>query len=46
MFIPLGKKALVDRIVRQLLECVVVESKESIKVVFVGGLEVREQLTH
>lgn len=35
-----------DRIVRQLLECVVVESKESIKVVFVGGLEVREQLTH
>lgn len=35
-----------DRIVRQILECVVVESKESIKVVFVGGLEVREQLNH
>ncbi len=34
-----------DRIVRQILECVVVESKETIKVVFVGGLEVREQLT-
>lgn len=35
-----------DRIVRQLLECVVVESKETVKVVFVGGLEVREQLNH
>ena len=34
-----------DRIVRQILECVVVESKETIKVVFVGGLEIREQLT-
>lgn len=33
-----------DRIVRQILECVVVESKETIKVVFVGGLEVKEQL--
>lgn len=33
-----------NRIVRQILECVVVESKETIKVVFVGGLEVMEQL--
>jgi len=33
-----------DRIIRQILECVVVESKETIKVVFVGGLEVKEQL--
>lgn len=33
-----------DQIVRQILECVVVESKETIKVVFIGGLEVREQL--
>lgn len=33
-----------DQIVRQILECVVVESKEEIKVVFAGGLEVREQL--
>jgi len=29
-----------DRLVRQMLECVVVESKERIKVVFAGGLEV------
>lgn len=29
-----------DKIVRQILECVVVESKEKIKVVFVGGMEV------
>lgn len=35
-----------DRIVRQILECVVVESKETIKVVFVGGLEVKEQLVY
>lgn len=33
-----------DRMVRQILEGVVVESKDTIKVVFVGGLEVREQL--
>lgn len=33
-----------DEIVRQILECVVVESKNEIKVVFVGGLEVCEQL--
>ncbi len=31
-----------DRLVRQVLECVVVESKEKIKVIFVGGLEVEE----
>lgn len=29
-----------DKLVRQLLECVVVESKEQIKVVFIGGVEV------
>ena len=34
-----------DKIIRQLIECVVVESKEQIKVVFVGGLEVKEKLS-
>lgn len=33
-----------DQIIRQILECVVVESKEQIKVVFVGGLEVEQAL--
>lgn len=33
-----------DQIVRQILECVIVESKEQIKVVFAGGLEVIAQL--
>lgn len=33
-----------DRIVRQIIECVVAESKEKVKVVFVGGLEVEEML--
>lgn len=33
-----------DHLVRQILECVVVESKEQIRVVFTGGLEVTEQL--
>ncbi len=33
-----------DRLVRQVLECVVVESKERIKVVFVGGLEVEQDI--
>ncbi len=33
-----------DRLVRQIIECVVVESKEQIKVVFIGGLEIIEQL--
>lgn len=33
-----------DQIIRQLLECVVVESTERIKVVFVGGLEVEQEL--
>lgn len=33
-----------DQIIRQILECVIVESKEQIKVVFVGGLESTEQL--
>ena len=33
-----------DQMVRQLLECVIVESKEQIKVVFVGGLEMTQKL--
>ena len=33
-----------DRLVRQIIECVVVESKERIKVIFVGGLEITEAL--
>ena len=33
-----------DRIVRQIIECVVVESKEEIKVIFIGGLETTERL--
>ena len=33
-----------DRLVRQILECVVVESKERIKVIFIGGLEITETL--
>ena len=34
-----------DRLVRQVLECVVVESKDAIKVVFKGGCEVMQSLT-
>lgn len=33
-----------DQIIRQILECVVVESKEKIKVVFIGGLEVEQKI--
>lgn len=33
-----------DRLVRQIIECVVVESKEQVKIVFIGGLEVKEKL--
>ena len=33
-----------DQLIRQILECVVVESKERIKVVFIGGLEVEQAL--
>lgn len=33
-----------DQLVRQLLECVVVESKGKIKVIFSGGMEVEEEL--
>lgn len=33
-----------DQIVRQLLECVVIESKEKIKIIFSGGMEVEEEL--
>lgn len=34
-----------DSIIRQILECVVIESKDRIKVVFAGGLEMDNQLT-
>ena len=33
-----------DRLVRQVLECVVVESKDKIKVIFAGGLEVEQTI--
>ena len=33
-----------DRLVRQVLECVVVESKERIKIIFAGGLEVEQAI--
>ncbi len=33
-----------DRLVRQVLECVVVESKEKIKLIFAGGLEVEQTI--
>lgn len=33
-----------DTIIRQMLECIVVENKERIKVVFVSGLEVEQEL--
>ena len=33
-----------DRLVRQIIECVVVESKERIKVVFKGGHEIMQEL--
>ena len=34
-----------DQIIRQIFECVIVESKEQIKDVFIGGLEVTGQLS-
>ena len=33
-----------DTLVRQIIECVVVESKEKIKVVFIGGTEIEMTL--
>lgn len=33
-----------DRIIRQIIECIIVESKEQIKIVFKGGLEVEQKL--
>ena len=33
-----------DQIIRQILECVILESKEKIKVVFVGGLEIEQKI--
>lgn len=35
-----------DRIVRQLLECVVVDSKEQITVIFKGGIKVVEKIEY
>lgn len=32
-----------DQLVRQLLECVVIESKEKIKVIFSGGMEIEQK---
>lgn len=34
-----------DRIVRQIIECIVVESKEQIRIIFAGGTETTEPLT-
>ena len=33
-----------DKLVRQIIECIVVESKEKIKVVFIGGTEIEMTL--
>lgn len=33
-----------NEIIRKILQCVIVESKNRIKVIFVGGLEVTERL--
>ena len=33
-----------DRIIRQIIECVVVESKEQIRIIFTGGMETTELL--
>ena len=33
-----------DVIIRQIIDCVIVESKEKIKVVFIGGYEVEQDL--
>ena len=36
--------AYVDAVIRQILQCVIVESKEKIKVVFIGGMEVKAKV--
>ena len=33
-----------DAVIRQILQCVIVESKEKIKVVFIGGMEVKAEV--
>lgn len=33
-----------DVIIRQIIDCIIVESKEKIKVVFVGGYDVEQEL--
>ena len=33
-----------DAVIRQILQCVIVESKEKIKVVFIGGMEVKAKV--
>ena len=35
-----------DQVIRQILRCVVVESKEKIRVVFIGGLEVEAEVEY
>ena len=33
-----------DELVRQVIECIIVESAEEIRVVFIGGMEVLQEL--
>ena len=33
-----------DQMVRQILECVTVDSKEQITVIFIGGLKIKQSL--
>ena len=33
-----------DRLVRQIIEAIIVESKEKIKVIFIGGYEIEQAL--
>ena len=35
-----------DQVIRQILRCVVVESKEKIRAVFIGGLEVEAEVEY
>ena len=35
-----------DQVIRQIMRCVVVESKEKIRVVFIGGLEVEAEVEY
>lgn len=33
-----------DGVIRQILQCVIIESKERIKVIFIGGMEVEAEV--